>query len=236
MAEHRLGPHVQSPLDGRLDHRLGGIHPVGVDAAGQQCLTRLPLPHSACSTRPVTPDMAATAVADHQLEPGIDLGDRAGRQLGGPLRVDRSLQVLHVVDDHVEHAGHRPGELDDLVDDEADVPAHRLADQPFDETPDELLRLGGHGHVHVGRTVHQGQGLAEPGPAMQPDRRELEEQLVELALEPGREIARGPPAPDFGVDFGHDLGQVLGPGRGVGPVGGNLCRGRVGVGGGVSGG
>ena len=38
VVEHGLGPHVQTPLDGRLDDRLGGVHAVGVDTGGAQGL------------------------------------------------------------------------------------------------------------------------------------------------------------------------------------------------------
>ena len=52
---------------------------------------------------------------------------------------------------------------------------------------------------------------------MQSDRRELEEQLVELGLEAGRQVARGPLAPHLGVDLGHHLVEVADP---VGHLGG----------------
>ena len=85
--------------------------------------------------------------------------------------------------------------------------------------PHRLFRRDGHGHVDIGGPVHQGQGLAQAGLALQPHRRELEEELVELALQTRREVTRGPAPPDLGVDLGHHLVQVLRPGRSVHPVG-----------------
>ena len=64
-----------------------------------------------------------------------------------------------MVDDHMEHTRHRPGELDDLVHDESDVPAHRLAYQALDLAADRLSRLDRDGHIHVGGPVDQGQRL-----------------------------------------------------------------------------
>ena len=99
------------------------------------------------------------------------------------------------------------------MDDEADVPAHRLADQPLDGTPHRFFGLDRDGDVHIGGPVHQGQRFAEPGPALQSHRRELQEQLVQLPFETGGEIARCPPAPDLGIDVGHHLGHVPRPVR-----------------------
>jgi hypothetical protein len=114
-----------------------------------------------------------------------------------------------VIDQDVEHPGHRPGELHDLVDDEAHVPIDGLADRPLDVAPHHLLGLDGDRDVDICRAVDQGEGLAEARLAVQADRGELEEQLVELLLEPGGKVARCPPPPDLGVDLGHHLVEVL---------------------------
>ncbi len=54
---------------------------------------------------------------------------------------------------------------------------------------ERLLRIRRDRRVDVRRTVDEGKRLAETGLPLESDRRELEEQLVELALEPGGKIA-----------------------------------------------
>ena len=120
-----------------------------------------------------------------------------------------------MVDHHVQHPRDRPGELDDLVDDEAHVPAEPLADEPLDVGAHHLLRLDRHGDVDVRTPVDQRKRLPEAGAAVETDRGELEEQLVELAFETGGEIPRGASPPDLGVDLGHHLVEVADPLGGI---------------------
>ena len=215
VVEDRLGPDVQAPLDAGLDRRLAGLHPVGVDAR----------PHQRLHERPVAA-LPVEHPAAHALD-GIDGGRGPPRrtrvdggygrlrQLRGRHAVDRRLENLDVVDHQVQHPRHRPGEPHDLVDDEVHVPAGRLADQPLDVDAHRLVGQDGDGRVHEGGPVHQGQRLAEPRLPLHAHGGEFEEQLVELTLETGRQVARGPPPLDLGVDVGHHLGQVLGSAGGV---------------------
>ena len=154
----RLGPHIQSADDRGLDDRLARVHPVGIDTYRYEGVEE----YSRRRTRqhpPLTPVSACTASPAHHAEPGLGRRHRTGRERRGALLLDGGLEVLDVIDDHMEHLVGGPGEPDDLVHDESHVPTDRFADEPFDVAAGRLVRLHRDGHARRRRPVDQGQGL-----------------------------------------------------------------------------
>ena len=96
------------------------------------------------------------------------------------------------------------GGLAHLVRDPADVPEHHRAHALLHRGAGGPFRLDRHDGVDERRGVHQAQRLAQVS-APHADGRVGEEELVELALEPGRQIARGPAQPHLLGDLGHHL-------------------------------
>ena len=167
MLEYRFGAHIQTAIrprprqptrpDRRRTHRCR-------PRPGPRGGTRSHIRHGAPDRRhrSARPPPPPTTRSGRCRPPGTALGGSPGSAAASTAASRTSI----VVDHDVEHPGNRPRELHHLMDDEAHVPAQRLADQALDIAAHQLLGLDRNGDVHVGRSVHQGQGLAEPGPTV----------------------------------------------------------------------
>ncbi len=91
--------------------------------------------------------------------------------------------------------------------DPADVPEKHCAQALLHRGAGGPFRLDRHDGVDERRRVHQTQRLAQVSPA-HANGRVGEEELVELALEAGRQIARGSAQAHLLGDLGHDLLDV----------------------------
>ncbi len=210
VVEGRLRPDVEATVERSVERRLIPVHAVRVDPRVAQGRHELALAAFGVEDAASDPRTGGEGFRPPPLRPGSRTGYRARRQSGGAVGGCGRLEVLDVVDDDVEHARHRPGELDDLGDDEPQVPRERLADRTLHEPADRLVRRCRHRDVDIGSTVDQRERLAESRLPVESDRGELGEELVELALESCREVPGRPSPPDLGVDLRHHLCEVGG--------------------------
>ena len=153
--------------------------------------TNQPSPQAACRTRPRRLGHRGDGGLD---PPGVRPVQRRELDHAGArdaLDLHLALELLQAVVDDVQGAAHRGGRLAHLVGDPPDVPEQQRPHALLDDRAGGALGLDRHHRVDEGGGVDHPQGLAEVAAAAG-HRRVGQEQLVELALELGRQVARGP--------------------------------------------
>ena len=162
--------------------------------------TSHPSPHAACRTRPPA---AGQRVGDRRHPPRVGVvgpGNLDGDRRRHRQRVHLAAQVGHLGVEHVQGAADGGGELAHLVGHVAEVPEAQRPQAALDRRASGTTRLDRYDGVDEDRGVDEPEHVAQRG-APAPERGVGQEQLVELALDVGRQIARGPAPPDLVVDL-----------------------------------
>ena len=157
--------------------------------------------------RPRAVATAATAGSTHQASARCRRGelDHAGGRHA--LALHLALQLLEAVVDDVQGAADGGGRLAHLVGEPSHVPEEERPHALLDDGTGRALGLDGHHRVDEGGGVDHAQRVAQvAAPARH--RRVGQEELVELALQLGGQVARGAPQPDLLCDLRHDLLDV----------------------------
>ncbi len=169
--------------------------------------TSQPSPQAAWRTRPGALATAAVAGSTHQASAplaGGKLHDTGGRHA---LALHLALELAKTIVDDVQGAAHGGCRLAHLVREPTHVPQEERTHPLLDDGAGRPLRLDGHHGIDEGGGVDHPQRVAQvtapPG-----HRRMGQEELVELALELGRQVAGRSPQTDLLGDLGHDLLHV----------------------------
>ena len=157
--------------------------------------------------RPGALATAATAGSTHQASARCEAGELDHTGGRHALALHLALELLQAIVDDVQGAAHGGRRLAHLVGEPAHVPEEERPHPLLDDGTGRPLGLDGHHGVDEGGGVDHAQRVAQV--AAPPGHRRMgQEELVELALELGGQVAGGAPQPDLLGDLRHDLLHV----------------------------